>query len=64
MKPRTQEAAYLRMILEELQAIRKLLEGTMAGAPQSDGVTVTVTEVMPASAPTQRAPRKRKAAQE
>jgi len=47
--PRTQEAAYLRMILEELQAIRKLLEGQ--GTPAS-------------KAPVNRAPRRRKAAQE
>jgi len=52
--PRTQEAAYLRTILEELQAIRKLLEGQ--GAPASTTVAET--------AAVKRAPRKRKAAQE
>ena len=61
-RPRTQEAAYLHTILEELQAIRKLLEGDLsATAAPNSGV---VTEAVPASAPAKRAPRKRKAAQE
>jgi hypothetical protein len=60
--PRTQEAAYLRMILEELQAIRKLLEGVAAVKPLPGGVTVT--EAMPAKAPAKRTPRKHKATQE
>jgi hypothetical protein len=61
-RPRTQEAAYLYTILGELQAIRKLLEGVLSATATPD--SGFVTEAMPASAPTQRTPRKRKAAQE